>query len=91
MDAAKFLSTHNEFYADMQVNEERAKEAFEESGCTSAAVLQQAVPIEISAEQMKMRLSGPADTGDAGLCQPCDEQMVAIDGEAVQEDLTSLK
>ncbi len=82
VDAARFLTQHNLFNGDMSVNEERAATEFAEAGRTSDAVLQQAVPLDVS-EFLKHRLSGPADTGVAGVEH---EQVAAVDGEAVESD-----
>ena len=79
INAGAFLTRHNMFNGDMTVNCERATAAFAEAGRSSEAVLSQAVPIEVS-EELRCRLEGPADTGDAGLDH---EQTVEIDGERV--------
>ena len=63
INAGRFLTQHNMFHGDMAVNEGRASQAFAESGRTSEAILQQAVPIEVS-EQIRCRMDGPADAGD---------------------------
>ena len=81
INAGNFLTRHNMFYGDMQVNAERAAEAFAERGKTSDAILQQAVPIEVS-DELRCRLEGPADTGVAGVH---DERAVAVDGEPERE------
>ena len=80
LDDARLLTNHNIFHGDMSVNEERAAAAFAEAGRTSDAVLQQAVPLEVS-EELKCKLCGPADTGGAGVAH---EQVAAVDGEAVE-------
>ena len=83
INAGTFLTRHNMFYGDMQVNAERAAEAFAERGKTSDAILQQAVPIEVS-DELRCRLEGPADTGVAGVHAGVhDERVVAVDGELV--------
>ena len=65
LDAARFLTCHDVYYSDVTVNEARAEAELAESGRTTEAVLEQAVPIEIS-EALRHRLDGPADTGGAG-------------------------
>ncbi len=82
LDAAKLLVSHSTSYSDMSVAEERAKNEFAESGRSSEAVLQQAVPI-LATEELKHRLEGPADTGCAGERH---EQTVAVDGEMAESD-----
>ncbi len=76
VNAAHFLTKHNLFNSDMTVNEERAAADFAEAGRTSNAVLQQAVQLEVS-EFLKHRLSGPADTVEAGVEH---EGVTAVDG-----------
>ena len=66
----------------MTVNEERANTDFAEAGRTSNAVLEQAVTLEVS-EVLKHRLSGPADTGEAGIEH---ETVTKVDGEAVETE-----
>ena len=66
----------------MTVNEERANTDFAEAGRTSKAVLEQAVTLEVS-EVLKHRLSGPADTGEAGIEH---ETVTEVDGEAVETE-----
>ena len=66
----------------MTLNEERARQMFAPRGQTSAAVLQQAVPVVANAE-LQHRLEGPADTGGAGMAH---EQFVSVDGIPVQEE-----
>lgn len=80
--AAKFLTAHNLFYSDVTVSPEEAASQFAERGCTTAAVLERAVPIEASG-MLKHRLEGPADMGVAGAQH---EQTVAVDGEAVESE-----
>ena len=83
IDAGQFFVKHNLFYADMEVNEQRAVEEFAESGATSRAVLLQATRILDQAEYLEHKLDGPADTGCAGLAH---EKMTKVDGEAVESE-----
>ena len=93
LDAARFLTCHDVYYSDVTVNEARAEAELAESGRTTEAVLEQAVPIEIS-EALRHRLDGPADTGGAGTVhtEPTGEEdiegetCVAVDGEPVESD-----
>ena len=82
VDAATFATSHSMAYDTLVVNTARAEQLFASSGRTSDAVLQQAVPVTVTAE-LQHRLEGPADTGHAGVAH---EQCVAVDGEQVAED-----
>jgi hypothetical protein len=91
LDAARFLTCHDIYYSDVTLNEARAEAELGESGRTTDAVLEQAVPIEIS-EALKHRLEGPADAGGAGAPQMEQEEKetcVAVDGEPVESDCDS--
>ena len=83
VDAGHFLTNHDLFYEDMQVNETRAAEEFAESGRTSQAVLQQATRVLNVNEYVEHKLSGPADTGEAGVAH---ESITQVDGEAVESE-----
>jgi len=82
VNAGRFMTQHNMFHGDMSVNPDRATEAFAEAGRTSEAVLQQAVPITVS-DELRCRLEGPAETGDAGVSH---ERTVAVDGELIASE-----
>ncbi len=81
IDAARFSTSHSTAYEGMALNEATARELFALSGCTSEAVLQQAVPV-LATGDLEHRLEGPADTGTAGVAH---EQVSAIDGVEVEE------
>ena len=91
LDAARFLTCHDVYYSDVAVNEARAEAELGESGRTTEAVLEQAVPIEIS-EALKHRLESPADAGCAGVngeVGKAGETCVAVDGEPVGSECDS--
>ena len=69
-------------YTGVTVNDERARELLADSGRTSDAVLQQAVPV-IAEGELHHRLKGPADTGCAGVSH---EHIATVDGDEVSED-----
>ncbi len=84
-----FLTSHDIWYDGCCTNEERAAAEFACAGSNSDAVLQQAVPLEIS-EALKRRLEGPVDTGGAGCAAGHNhEQVVAVDDEPVEEEAAS--
>ena len=83
IDAGHFLTNHCLFYEDMCVNEARAEAEFAEAGRTSQAVLQQATRILDATEYLQHKLSGPADTGEAGVVH---EKIIRVDSEAVESE-----
>ena len=82
VDAACFCTAHNMAYESLTVNLARARELFAESGCTSDAVLQQAVPV-VAHGELQHRPEGPAETGCGGTDNH--EQVAAVDGVEVEE------
>ena len=68
-------------YEGCTLCEETAKELFAPHGRSCDAVLEQAVPI-VTADALKHRLEGPADTGCAGLAA---QRVVAVDGAGAEE------